>query len=541
MVNERTRIVPQAQDASKADRKTGRREFLRSAGLAAISAAAAPWVAKGEKPVSASKRPNILFIFTDDLGHGDISCYNSEAKVRTANVDRLAAEGIRFLDAHSPATVCTPSRYSLLTGRMCFRTGYRGVFCGIGGPCLIEEDRLTLPEMLRRKGYATAAVGKWHVGLTFLDKNGKRVTKSNNAAIKEVDWSRPIPDAPVHRGFDSFFGTACCPTTDWLYAYIENDRVPVPPTQPIDKSNIPKNPYTEDCRAGLIAPNYDLTQTDMVFLEKSKQFIKKHVKESPDKPFFLYHAMTAVHFASLTPDRFHGKTKAGPHGDFIYQMDWVVGELMKTLEEAGVADDTIVFFASDNGPEVGAVVNMRKDYDHDGARPWRGVKRDNWEGGHRTPFIVRWPGKIKPGVTTDQLTSLTDVMATCASIAGAELPNDAAEDSYDMLGVLLGTQGKTPVRQYLLQQTISLGMSIRHGRWKLLDHKGSGGNNYEKNANLRPYIIPDTEPDSPGQLYNLETDPGERVNVYSKHPEIVRELKARLEEFKSSGHSAPKR
>ena len=222
-------------------------------------------------------------------------------------------------------------------------------------------------------------------------------------------------------------------------------------------------------------------------------------------------------------------------------MDWVVGELLKTLDDLGIADNTIVMFASDNGPEVGAVVNMRKDHNHDGARPWRGVKRDDWEGGHRTPFIVRWPGKVKAGSTTDQLTSLTDILATCGAIAGAELPNDAAEDSYDMSGVLLGTQADKPVRDYMLEQTISLAMSIRHGKWKLLAHKGSGGNNYEKREDLRPYIIPDNEPDAPGQLYDLATDPGEKTNVYNEHPDIVRALTEKLEEFKTSGRSAPKR
>ena len=518
-----------------------RREFLQAAGIAAAAVAVAPLAAKGEKPVSQNKQPNILFIYTDDLGYGDISCYNDQAKVKTANLDRLASQGMRFLDAHSPSTVCTPSRYSVLTGRMCFRTGYRGVFCGVGGPCLIEEGRLTLPQMLKNRGYVTAGHGKWHVGLTFLDKDGNRVGKGNVAGVEQVDWSRAIPDAPIHRGFDQFYGTACCPTTDFLYAYIDGDRVPVPPTKLLDKSTIPDNPYTQDCRRGMIAPDYDLTQTDMVFLDKSKKFIRKHVKESPDKPFFLYHAMTAVHFASLVPKEFIGKSGIGPHGDFIYHMDWVVGELMKTLEEAGVADNTLVIFGSDNGPEVGAIVNMRKDHNHDGARPWRGIKRDDWEGGHRTPFIVRWPGKVKPSTTTDQLTSLTDVFATCAAIAGAELPNDAAEDSYNMLPVLLGDQGDKPVREWMLEQTISLNMSIRHGKWKLLDHKGSGGNNYEKKEDLRPFIIPDTDPDAPGQLYDLAADPGERVNVYSKHPEVVAEMKAKLEEFKASGRSAPKR
>jgi arylsulfatase A-like enzyme len=197
-------------------------------------------------------------------------------------------------------------------------------------------------------------------------------------------------------------------------------------------------------------------------------------------------------------------------------------------------------FASDNGPEVGTVINMRKTYSHDGARPWRGVKRDQWEGGHRTPFIVRWPGKVKPGTRTDQLLSLTDVMATCAGIVGAKLPNAAAEDSYDMLPVLQGTRGDVPVRKYMLSQTISLALAIRDGHWKYLDHKGSGGNNYSRRA-LKPYDLKDADPQAPGQLYDLKTDPGETQNLYSKHPEIVKRLKAQLEKFKSGGRSAPLR
>jgi arylsulfatase A-like enzyme len=198
-------------------------------------------------------------------------------------------------------------------------------------------------------------------------------------------------------------------------------------------------------------------------------------------------------------------------------------------------------FASDNGPEVPTVLDMRSTHQHDGARPWRGVKRDQWEGGHRTPFIVRWPGKVKPNTTSDQLLSLTDVMATCAEITKADLPADAAEDSYSMLRVLLGTQGNQAVRQYLLEQTNSLAMSIREGPWKFLDHQGSGGNNYDRVGewSMNRYKLEDTDPDAPGQLYNLETDPGERVNLYSKHPEKVKTLKAKLEEFKASGRSAP--
>lgn len=492
------------------------------------------------KKASKKRLANIVFILADDLGYGDVRCYNPESKVATPNIDKLAGEGITFTDAHSPSTVCTPTRYSLLTGRMAFRTGKGGVFTGAGGPCLIEEGRLTLPQMLRDKGYATACFGKWHVGLTFFDKEGKPIHKDGLDAVKRIDYSRAIPDAPIHRGFDRFFGTACCPTTDWLYAWIDGDRIPVPPTGIVDRGGLPKHPYSRDNRPGMIAPDFDLEKVDLVFLDKSKKFLAEHVKSNPNQPFFLFHSTQAVHLPSFAADRFKGKTKAGPHGDFIGELDYIVGELIKTLEHLGVADDTLVIFSSDNGPEVTSVINMRADYAHDGARPWRGMKRDQWEGGHRVPLIARWPGKIKPGTDTDQMTSLTDIMATCAAVVGAKLPNEAAEDSYNMLPALLGRQTDKPIRKYLIQQTMSLRLSIRRGQWKYLDHKGSGGNNYGR-GHLKRYALPDTAPDAPGQLYNLQTDPGETKNLYFKHPQIVAELKQQLDEYKEAGRSAPPR
>jgi len=487
--------------------------------------------------------PNIVFILADDLGYGDVGCYNSESKIPTPNLDKLAATGMRFTDAHSPSTVCTPTRYSILTGQMAFRTGMKGVFGGVSGPCLIKKERLTLPQMLRNKGYTTACVGKWHIGMTFLDKDGNAIKDDGLKGVQKIDTTRPIPDSPIHRGFDTFYGTVCCPGTDFLYAYIDGDTIPVPPTKMLDRTKLPKHPYSNDCREGMVAPNFNHETIDLVFLDKSKAFLEQHAKKNPKKPFFLYHSMAAVHLPSFAAEQFKGKTQLGPHGDFIFEMDFVVGELMKTLEQLGLAENTLVMFASDNGPEVPTVLDMRKTYNHDGAKPWRGVKRDQWEGGHRTPFIARWPGKIKAGATSDQLLSLTDVMATCAEIIGAKLPNDAAEDSYSMLPVLLGTQGEKPVRTYMLEQTISLALSIRNGPWKFLDHKGSGGNNYAREGEwgMKPYALKDTDPDAPGQLYNLATDPGERTNLYSKHPEIVKALEAQLEVFKINGRSAPLR
>jgi arylsulfatase A len=493
----------------------------------------------GQLAAVAADRPNILLILADDLGYGDVRCYNDQSKIATPHLDRLAREGMCFTDAHSPATVCTPTRYSLMTGQMAFRVPNGGtVFTGVGGPSLIAPGRLTLPAMLKQQGYATAAVGKWHVGLTFFDKDGQPVNAGGLDAVRRVDFSRRIRGGPVDHGFDKFFGTACCPTTDWLYAFIENDRVPVPPSGPLDKSKLPKHPYANDCRAGLIATNFPMEEVDLVFLKKSREFLEQHVRQSPGKPFFLYHAAQAVHLPSFAAPQFKGATKAGPHGDFIHQLDWIVGELLATLEKLGVAGNTLVIFTSDNGPETTSVVHMRADHAHDPARPWRGMKRDSWEGGHRVPFLVRWPARVKPGTTSAQLTSLTDVMATVASIIGAKLPDSAAEDSFNLLPALLG-QDRAPIRPYLLTQAFSGArtLSIRRGPWKYLDHPGSGGNRYDNNPELKKFALPDAAPNAPGQLYNLETDLGETKNLYFDRPDIVKELKALLEHSKANGHS----
>ncbi|GAB5441383.1 MAG: arylsulfatase [Fuerstiella sp.] len=503
----------------------------------------------GEEPAA---HPNILLILADDLGYGDVSCYNADARVSTPHLDRLATQGMRFMDAHSPSTVCTPSRYSLLTGRMCFRTGYRGVFSGVGGPALIESNRLTLPQMLRNNGYQTACIGKWHLGLTFQTSDGSPAYAANvpkvqprdwrdgGAAlerVRRVDFSKPILDGPIHRGFDQFFGTACCPTTDWLYAWIEQDRVPVPPKQQLSHDGLPQHAYSYDNRRGLIAADFDLETVDPHLLKKSQQFLRQHVKQRPGQPFFLFHSMQAVHLPSFAAEQYKGRSKAGPHGDFLLEMDDIVGQLLQTLDELNIADNTLVIFTSDNGPEVTTVVNMRKDHKHDGAAPWRGMKRDQWEGGHRVPLIVRWPKRIPAGTVSNQLVNLTDFMATCAAIVDAPLPEDAAEDSFNLLPALLEADAP-PVRKWMLSQTISLALAIREGQWKLLDHTGSGGNNYQRPP-LDQYRLPDTAPEAPMQLYDLESDPGETTNLYHRHPDVVQRLKSKLDELRRTGRSAP--
>ncbi|MBJ45076.1 MAG: arylsulfatase [Planctomycetaceae bacterium] len=492
-------------------------------------------------PVGGQERPNVLLIYADDLGYGDVECYNPACKIPTPNLNRLAAEGMRFTDAHSPSTVCTPSRYGVMTGRMPFRTNYQGVFVGVQGPCLIEANRLTLPEMLQQQGYRTALFGKWHLGLTFLDHDGQPVYETNDQRnadlVRHADLSRVIPDGPLAHGFDKFFGTACCPTTDWLYAYIDGDRIPVQPTKIRDLSQLPNHPYARDCRAGLVAPGFDFEEIDILFLEKSKAFLEHHVEHHPGQPFFLFHSAQAVHLPSFAGRNFQGKTSAGPHGDFIFELDHIVGELLNTLERLQIADHTLVIFSSDNGPEVPTTLQMRTDHAHDSARPWRGLKRDQWEGGHRVPFLVRWPGKIHSGSISNETICQTDLMHTCAALSHAELPADTAEDSFNLLPIFLGEEIGEPVRPFTLHQTINLSLAIRRGPWKYLDHRGSGGNHYE-HKHLQHLVIPE-DVSAAGQLYNLEQDPGETHNLYHKHPEIVRELKELLDATRKSDRSRP--
>jgi arylsulfatase A-like enzyme len=493
---------------------------------------------------AAAEQPNIVFILADDLGYGDVGCYNPESRIPTPKIDRLASQGMRFTDAHSPCTVCTPTRFSLMTGQMAFRVPNGGrVFSGAGGPSLIAPGKFTLPGMLRDLGYTTACFGKWHIGLTFYDREGNPIHDGGPKGVSRIDYSRDIDGGPLDCGFDHFFGTACCPTTDWLYAYIDGKQIPTPPVATLDKQTLPKHAYANDNRPGRVAPDFDLEEVDLKFLEKSQQFLKNHAKESPDKPFFLFHSTQAVHLPSFPGDAFKGKTQSGPHGDFIFELDHVVGELLNTLDELGIADNTLVMFSSDNGPEVPTIYHMRHDHQHDGARPWRGVKRDNWEGGHRVPLIARWPGKIPAGATSDQMTSLTDVLATVAEITAASVPEGQAEDSYSMLPALTGMDDGKPIRPYLLMQGFAgkRWLAIRKAKWKYLAHKGSGGNNYENHALLKEYALPDTAPDATGQLFDLESDPGETTNLALQQAAIAEEMSDLLRTaIENSVDAAPK-
>lgn len=495
--------------------------------------------------VEAAPLPNIIIIYADDLGYGDLSCYNPKCAYQTPRLDRMAAEGIRFTDAHSPSTICSPSRYGLYSGQQIYRSTGRGggAFEGPGGPSYLKPGTLTLGEMLKQKGYRTGVFGKWHVGLTWLDKDGKRLGGGfENSLLIDYEKSTPLIDGPNARGFDESFITPNCPTTDPLYIHIENGMVPIPASQRHQQANLP-NPggkWRWDNDEGWMAPGYEFVKADLLFYDKTRKFITEHRKNQPGQPFLAVFSTQIAHAPVLPAPEFNGATQAGPRGDFVWELDVLVGRVLDLVEELGIDEETLILFNADNGAETVHVDWMRQDYGHDASGGWRGMKRDAWEGGHRVPFIARWPGRIPGGQISNQMTNTTDIFATLASVVGYELAEDAATDSFDMLPAMLGTQDKNvPIRPHLLTQSFRGEFQIRQGKWKFLDHPGSGGNSYERPP-MKRYALPETAPDAPGQLYDLEKDPGETTNLYFIEEAKRKELQALLEQLKSSGRSAPR-
>lgn len=493
----------------------------------------------------AQKLPNIIIIYADDLGYGDLSCYNGNSIFYTPNLDRMAQEGVRFTDSHSPSTICSPSRYGLFSGQQIYRsTGGGGpAWEGPGGPSFLKPGTLTIGQMLQKQGYRTGVFGKWHVGLTWFDKDSVNLKGGfETSLLIDYDKSTPLIDGPNARGFDESFITPNCPNTDPLYIYIENGMVPIRPSIRHKSAKLP-NPggkWRWDNDEGWMAPGYDFVDQDLIFFDKTRRFITEHRKKNPDKPFFAVLCTQIAHAPVLPAPGFNGATAAGPRGDFIYELDVLVGRMMNLVKDLGIDDNTIIIFNSDNGAETVHVDWMRQDYKDDPSGGWRGMKRDAWEGGHRVPFIVRWPTVFPAGKVSDQLISTTDIFATLASVTGYRLKDEDARDSYDMLPVMLGIQNENvSVRPYLLTQSFRGEFQIREGNWKYLDHKGSGGNNYNEGI-LAKYALAEKAPDAPGQLYDLSKDPGETTNLYFTNAEKRKELQALLQESKTSGRSAPK-
>ncbi|MFN3150295.1 sulfatase-like hydrolase/transferase [Bremerella sp.] len=489
--------------------------------------------------------PNIVIIYTDDLGYGDLSCYNPNAKFQTPRIDQMAAEGIRFTDAHSPSTICSPSRYGLFSGQQIFRSTGRGggAFEGPSGPSYLKPGTLTLGEMLKEKGYRTGVFGKWHVGLTWLDKDGKRLGGGfENSLLIDYEKSTPLVDGPNARGFDESFITPNCPNTDPLYLYIHNGMVVEPADRRHKRDTLP-NPggkWRWDNDEGWRPPHYEFVGADQLFYRKTKHFITDHHEAQPHQPFLAVLSTQICHAPVLPSPEFSGITDAGGRGDFMAELDAIVGKTLDLLKELNIDDNTIVLFNSDNGPETLHTIWMRHDHNHDAAGGWRGMKRDGWEGGHRVPFIARWPSRIPAGQTTDQMTNTTDIMATLASVVGYKLPDDQATDSFDMLPTMIGKQHpEQSIRPHLLTQSFRGEFQLRVGNWKYLDHLGSGGNNYANGA-MAQYVLPEKAPKSTGQLYDLIKDPGETTNLYIEEEQRRKDMQKLLMELKESGRSAPR-
>jgi len=491
--------------------------------------------AKAQEKID-NKRPNIVFILADDLGYGDVTAYNPLAKTTTPNIDRLAEQGIRFTDAHSPSAVSTPTRYGILTGRYCWRSRFPvGVLNGYS-QSLIEQGRTTVASLLKRNGYKTAVVGKWHLGLDWVQKNNK-MNYSNTGAQKaktdiiksfnpdSIDFSKPPTDGPLNHGFDySFILPASLDMPP--YCYLENDKLIGLPDELTPGNDLNTGSAGAFWRAGLIAKGFDFEEVTPTFTEKAISFLKN--QKQAGQPFFLYLPYPSPHTPWMPSAEFKGSSKAGQYGDFVNMVDGEVGKILQTLKELGLEENTIVFFASDNGPFWRPEYIER--YDHKAAYIYRGMKADAFEGGHRIPFIVRWTGKIKSGSQSTETIMLTSLLATCAAITKTELSENEGEDSHNILPLLVGNSSEYKRPEAYIQHSSRGIFAIRSGEWKLILGLGSGGFS-------KPETIEPKPGEATGQLFNLKDDPSEKVNLFLQKPGKVTELNAILEKYKRTGRS----
>ena len=451
------------------------------------------------RPALAAGPPHIVVILVDDMGYGDLRSYNPHSKIPTPHIDRLAAEGIRFTDAHAPGPLCHPSRYGLMTGRYPFRAD----ISKWPTQPLVDEGQVTLPSLLRGAGYATAMVGKWHLGFA------------------EEGYDKPLRGGPVDRGFDSFFGIRA--STDIPpYFYIRGDRAVTPPTGHIEAGASPIQGAF--WRAGGIAPDLKLGDVLPRFTDEAISVIEK--RRGAEQPLMLYLAYPAPHTPWLPSPAFAGRSGAGLYGDFLMMVDHEIGRVLAALASAGMIDNTLLVFASDNGP-VWFPADVAR-FGHDSAGGLRGMKADAWEAGHRMPFIVRWPGTVGAGSVCDQTVGFTDLLATLADVVGKSLPAGAGPDSFSFLPAL---KGGTFQRAPIVMQSGSSGlMTIRSGRWKLIEGLGSGG--FTKPARIEP------GPNDPaGQLYDLVADPAETTNRFAAEPGIVARLRTEMRRIVEAGRS----
>ncbi|MCF6177288.1 MAG: arylsulfatase [Victivallaceae bacterium] len=462
------------------------------------------------------KKPNIVYILADDMGYGDVSCLNEASKIKTVNLDRMSREGIVFHDAHSSSAVCTPSRYSILTGRYNWRSELKaGVLFGYD-KAMIEENRETVASYLKRHDYNSACIGKWHLGWEW---------GLNSDDPQDINFHAPIKNGPTTRGgFDYFYGIIASLDIP-PYVYVENDLITAVPDRETENSGKQfwrKGPTGADFIHEDVLPN---------FTDRACKYIE--AQAGAENPFFLYFSLPSPHTPILPTAEFVGKSGTNEYGDFCLMTDDVVGQVMAALDKAGIADNTILVFTSDNGCSPMADFAELAACGHNPSYVFRGHKADIYEGGHRIPLLIRWPEQIRPGIESDDTVCLADLMATCAEIFDDELPDSVGEDSVSNLPVWLGTQGDEPLREATVHHSINGSFSIRQGRWKLEFCPGSGGWSYPRPESDEIKDLP------PIQLYDLDADIGERENVQDKYPEIVNHLTTLMTKYVREGRSTP--
>ncbi len=501
-------------------RKAGSLILPAAAGVALIAVLSAPGCSRGASPGG----PNIVLILADDLGYGDVGSYGA-THVRTPNIDRLAAEGMSFTDAHSDASTCTPTRYGLLTGRYSWRTWLKYSALSTDGPLLIEDGRATLASLLKSAGYNTSIVGKWHLGFGREDDYAKDRQGPPNfwrSRTGGPSWNGELKPGPLEVGFDYFYGIPVANSFP-PYVLVENHRVDgLRPDSPIGKMESNNNGAMEGGEGARWSDEDLADQLTARAVEQLEQLAQGR------QPFFLYYAPHQPHIPNRPHPRFRGTSPIGARGDSIHELDWSVGELLAALDRLGLTATTLVIFSSDNG------AGPREE---DGHRPMgpvmQGGKGDLYEGGHRVPFLARWPGKIRPGARSAEMISLNDMLATFAALTGQALPPGAGPDSFNILPALVGEGYQAPIRPSLVMTAGGTGKrAVREGQWKLIDGWGSFGYAHRRAGERR------RGPGDPeGQLYDLERDLGESDNRFGQRPEVVRRLRAHLQSITEAGHS----
>ena len=471
--------------------------------------------------------PNIIFVLADDLGYGDVACFNPEGKIATPNLDNMAENGIMFTDAHTTSAVCTPTRYGILTGRYNWRSSLKQFVLSGFSKSLMKQERTTIAEMLQTQGYNTAFIGKWHLGWDWALKNEEGAQNNNDLNTRpEVSFNEPVKNGPSTHGFDYSFGF--CGSLDMPpYVYVENDvptMVPTKTTVCVDEKGF--------WRKGLTSDDFDHALVLQDLTDKATHYI--HQQAKAESPFFLYFPLPAPHTPILPTTEFLGKSQTNMYGDFVMQVDDVVGQIRETLKSLGISENTLLVFTSDNGCSPRADYEELAAVGHDPSHTFRGTKADIFEGGHRVPFIVEWPGKALKNSISDQTICTADFFATCAELTAYQLQDNEAEDSFSILSLIKG-ESDANIREYTVHHSINGSFAIRQGNWKLCFCPGSGGWSYP-----RPRDIESEGLDLPAmQLYNLKEDIGETTNLIHEYPEKAMELKKALATIILEGRSTP--